>query len=613
MLFLLFALVLGLFVALPFVFTGRAIGGLIAGAITTVVFWPLFYVVVPTLAGPFFGTIGVFCAVAGTIAGVVAYFSALDDRGSTAPLGLGFAVILVGALLGRGCANSEMLNASDYASKLGTVQERVWTQDVQPKDQHHVRLVPHETAAFLADKQLGSAGAIGSQYTVDKSRMTLQIVRGELWYVAPLDFNGFSVWQTKGTTPGYVMVHGEDPVHEVVVKTDRKFRYMPEAFFGDNLERYLWSNGYADKYVSDYTFELDEVGNPFWTATVSEPTIGWWAPRVLGVVLVNPETGDIKFQKLGEVDAWVDRVIPFELIHDYVSWWGSYGGGWWNRFYGKLNLLRPEAQSLVYGSDNDPYWVTSVTSTNNEDESLVALIYTDARTGTHVKYAARGSTEAGILQAVNNKVQYKKYHGASPVLYNIYGRMAYIVPLVGENHVFQGVAIADVQTPQVVAVGDDAHSAFREFQRLLSQTGQQAEVEKSSAQQELTGTVDRFACEHAASETRCYVHLTGVPHLFTGDSSLSAKLPLTEKGDEVVIGFVASGEDVEPMLTFDNRSLPLERTAGQTAVQDREQATREQWREMARQQSDKGVLENMSADELRELLKLREAQKQKKQ
>jgi hypothetical protein len=382
---------------------------------------------------------------------------------------------------------------------------------------------------------------------------------------------------------------------------------MPGACFGENLERHLWSEGYYDVGLTDYTFEIDEAGKAWWVVTVFEPTIAFWGEMVTGVAVVDPGNGDITFYPLGRVPHWIDRVIPADFVENWIEAYGEYRNGWVNSWWGKKDIVVPEEPNIVYGSDGEPYWATGITSHNEKDESLVGLIYTHARTGKSVYYRAVGGTDTAVLEAVNNKVAYKKWHGASPVLYNLYGTMASIVPLLGESHTFQGVAIVRVDTLQV-AVGEDQYVALREYQKMLAMSGQQVAFEAEHDQQRLEGTVDRFAAEVKGAETMYYLHLAGVDRLFTGASELSPKLPLTHEGDMVELVYIASGEDVVPLIGFDNRSLPLQASPIQQAVRDAA-ATRRTEANTARQtQSDRATVEDMSDEELQRLLELRRQQ-----
>jgi len=539
-------------------------GGLIIIIVATLILWWVYYASLPTFVWPFFGTIGI-CVV------ILLFVSAIFDSSLTGKPSILFIVPLAGllAFAGRRCSSSTLFHSGSYAKLIGEVETREWTQDVQPKDPKHIRLVPFELAAWLADKQLGSVtGAIGSQFEVAKEFMTLQMIKGELWYVAPLDYRGFGVWTSAQNAPGYVMIHGEDPLHPVTVKTDEKYIYMPGAFFDENLERHLWASGYMWKGLTDYSFEVDEEGKGFWVVTVFEPTIGWWGKKALGVAIINPVDGKIDFHEMGKIPHWVDRVVPDDFVTDYITCWGEYSQGWWNSYWAKNNIIHPLEPSIVYGSDNEPYWVSDLTSSNKGDDSLVGLMYINSRTGRAIKYHASGGTDRAVLTAVNNSVAYMHLHGTSPILYNVYGKMVSIVPVLGESHTFNGVAIVELDNLQV-AYGKDQYIALREFQQKISMSGQQIAPNLQHSQKTLEGDVARFASETKGQGTMYFILVNNENRLFTGSSELSPKLPLTQAGDKVKIEYIETDEDVATMMAFDNLNLQLNVAADQKAVREK--------------------------------------------
>jgi len=565
----------------------------------------LIYGLIPSFALPFFGVAGiilVFLWIAG------AGYAWEKEDGSSPLISSAFPVILLLAFGVRGCAGSEFVQTKEYSNLIGQVEKRVWTKDVQPQDPKHLRLVPKDNAVWAARKQLGQVeGAIGSQFEISESEFTLQRINGELWYVTPLDFSGLGVWWSKGVAPGYVKVHAEDPRRPAIVVTGLEFRYTPEAFFSKDLERHLWENGYAFKGLTDYSLEIDEAGKPWWVVTVYKPTLAWWGDKALGVAIVDPRTGDSTFHEIGKVPEWVDRVVPSEFIASYIQYNGSLKKGWWNSFWTKDGLTEPEEPRIVYGADGDPYWVTGVTSQNRNDDALVGVYYTDSRTGKSVFYSASGGTDAAVLGAVDSAVGFKRWHGADPVLCNIYDTMASVVPVLGENYTFQSVAIVNVKTLGV-AVGDDAVSAYRNYQVMLSKGGEQIAPETAIKEIRETVTVTRIASEIKDGETIYYLYSLGKDQIFTGQSELSAKLPVTLPGDQVEIRYPNSDQDVVPLTGFDNSAVMLRLSANQLAVKEASQ-TRDAKEKVRSDASDaRGQIQNMSNTEVQALLELRAKQ-----
>ncbi|OGF27566.1 hypothetical protein A2303_02760 [Candidatus Falkowbacteria bacterium RIFOXYB2_FULL_47_14] len=286
--------------------------------------------------------------------------------------------------MGSCTLGSGMFRASDYKNMIGTMEERVWTQDVQPKDPKHMRMSTTENAVYLAKKVLGEAGAVGSQFQISEGLMTLQRINNELWYVVPLDYGGISVWTSTDGVPGYIMVHGEDPHRPAVLKMlpdKEKMQYTPGAFFWNELERHLRNSGFLNTGLVDYTFEIDENGKAWWVVTAYKPTIMWSGEKITGVVIVDPASGDPEFFPQDKIPDWVDRAVPRSFIENYLTWSGKYVHGWKNTWWGGRGITQPETPNLIYGSEGQADWVTGITSQSSKDDSLIAVVYTNSRTG----------------------------------------------------------------------------------------------------------------------------------------------------------------------------------------------------------------------------------------
>lgn len=599
---LLYGIITGVLATLPLFIARKPIGAIVTGIVTAIVSFLIYWAAQPSWVWPLFGLYGFMVFAAWVISSIVAAIESEEfHHGWWLPIGM-FCVYLI-----TGVSGCNMFRAGDYARMIGQVEERIWTQDVQPKDPRHIRLVPENLAEFLADKQLGEVGkAIGSQFHVSKNHRTLQMIRGELKYVAPLDFNRFSAWTSAGVSPGYVVVSAEDPSAPAEVVTGRHFRYMPGAFFGDNLERFLWNNGYSSQGLTDYSFEIDEDGHPWWVVTVFKPTIVWWGEKVQGVVILDPETGQTSYYALGQIPNWVDRAVPREFVRSYIDDWGKYSLGWWNTIWGKQGIVESEEPTINYGSDGDPYWVTTLTSSNSRDQSLVGLIYTDTRTGKSVEYHAVGGTERAILQAVNNKVAYKNWRGEGPVLYNIHGTMASIVPLLGQSNTFQGVAIVNVSNLEVVE-GNDQYAAYREYQVHVRSSGQNIAADLNYELSKLTGQIDRIGSETRGSNTIFYLHLVGTDRLFEGNGEVSPLIPVSKEGDQVAIEFL-DAPGVVPLQVFKNLSLPLSISSADSSLQSNVGQRRENIVAHDENRTVESEINQMSPQELKELLKLKKQQ-----
>jgi len=403
------------------------------------------------------------------------------------------------------------------------------------------------------------------------------------------------------------MIHAEDPNHQPVVKhldKTKQFAYTPGAWFGHDLIRHIRMNGYFRVDLNGTHLEIDEEGNPWWITAISKPSIGQFGDKVTGVVITNPVTGEIRFAPLGEVPQWVDRVMPASFVEDYLNYWGEYVHGWWAAFSSRLDLTEPEDPSLIYGSAHDPMFVSGITSRNTKDDSLIGVVYTHTRTGKSVIYEVKGgATDNAVMSAVSKfqDVQFKHLHPAAPQLYNLYGTMASVVPLVNENHAYSGVAVVNINNVQQVAIGRSLSEAVRQYQRLLGSGGDLASLSKERQTAVVEGVITRVKQDITQNGSAYYLVIEGVHHAFVGGSGEFPVLPLAQVGDRVKIEYFASGESILPMHTFNNLTLVLEKTKGEESVGQRQMESREANEDKPVRRTVEERIRNATPEELRKL------------
>jgi hypothetical protein len=598
--FLFLALLVAALGSIPLWIRRKFVEGTFFLVVSALILWGIFYLSTPLTVWPLKGAYGYLTILLFFIAAIIASFE--DGEPVFHPEMIGAIVLVLVAFIAPmgGCG---FIGHSKYASLLGEVEERVWTQDVQPKDPRHMRMSCSENAAFVAKQAFGQAGAIGSQFEVKNELVTPQLINKQFRLIVPVDFAGFWRWLYTKKIPGYIVVNGEDPTVPgtfVQLPEDKQFRYSPSAYWSHNLARHIWRKGYRNYAFTSCKLEVDDSNKEWWIVTLYKPVAAFWGPRFEGVLLVDPVSGDCIRHEPGKIPLWVDLAIPGEFVEKWVDYRGFYHRGWWNSWLGKKELTCAENPVMVYGNDGEPYWVTGQTSINTKDTSLLGLYYTDTRTAKTVSYKADGSTDASILNAVakNEQVQYKQLHGVVPQVYNVLGTMASVVPLLNDGHMFQGVAVVNVKNVQIMGIGKDQFEAFREYDRLLSQSGHQVAPDLSRKIDRVVGTVKRITLVPQGSVPVFYLLIDGVPHSFTAGLQLSPELVFTREGDQVVITYYASGQTLEPMDSFDNQAIALESTQQEKDVASQAGIERAAVKRSQEAKTAKVNLEGLSEEEL---------------
>ena len=473
-------------------------------------------------------------------------------------------------------STSGIFHAHKYASLVGRMSDNKsithWAQDVQPIDPKHIRLVPEITAIAMAKTSLnqnatdGSQSSVGSQYNVDEAHCTLQKIKDKLMYVIPLDHRSFSTYMSVNSIPGYVMIDAENPSARAVYQNKYDMKYSPQSYFEHNLERHLYTNGYADKILTDYSFEIDDNYIPHWVVSVCHPSIGYSGMVVDGVLIVNPSTGSFEFKSVKDVPEWVDRVYPDRYISDYLCYFGDYNKGWWNSIWTHNNVKTPEEVTLNYGSDGKCYYVTPMTSSNRDDASVTDLMYTDTRTGITKRYIVSGTTEEKLINAVNSKLAYKHLQGNKIIYENVYGKMTAIVSVLGNDGSYRGLAFIDVTNKSIIAYEEQPINALHSYQNLISQPGEQISTDNSSEFKILNSIVSRFNYEQTANGLQLDIYIENIPHAFYVNCSSYPDAPFTKSGDSITISYYNTESSGISVNNFKNKCINILSSDNQLSV-----------------------------------------------
>ena len=542
---------------------------IVTGVIYVFLSWLIFYGLMPSLAYPLGGWIGGWLFILFVISAVIG--SSIDEDSVNVPsiiLAIGSIMVIIGYAIGT----SGMFRASDYAKLIGTISDKTekhWTQDTKQIDPTNIRLVPPNYAFSMAKTVVKD----GSQFQLSGKHITLQKIEGknglEYVYLVPLDFTGYFVWLNADYVPGYVKVSATDPYATPKLYTNIKMKYTPEAFFGDNLERMLYRK-YPNKILMDYSFEADDNGEVFYVVTVCKPTIGYSGLVVEGVIAFNPQTGtDSGILPIGTTPSWIDRVMPAEIASANVDYWGLYQGGWVNSWSGKKGLKESENVTLNYSVDNECVFAIPITSTNNEDHSMLSIMYINSRTGKAVNYVLtdNGGTEDAIVGSVNAKVSFKNMHASGQVVYeNVYGILSALVPVLGQKDNYEGLAIVETSTKRV-AFGETPAKALAAYQKILMERNGQIVTDNAIQLNKINDVIYRMGWELSGSDKMYYLMFKNNSHSFQINSNIASELSLSREGDLVEIKYVDSNENVIPTTYFHNLTINIKSSAAQDTVE----------------------------------------------
>lgn len=452
---------------------------------------------------------------------------------------------------------SPMIHSKSYRELIGEVKNgKEISKHIAPLAIEKVRVVDERLAYLLGEKILGSDPALGSK--TELGHFTVQKVGDELYWVAPLLHTGFFKWLNNSEgTDGYVLVSATNERDVQLVQTVNgkplKIKYQSEAFFMSQMERYLYFNGYATTGLEDYTFEIDDEGNPYWVITKYKKEVGFSGNNATGVVVLDAQTGEIQEYAVADTPEWIDRIQPQDFIEDQLNDWGEYVHGYWN-FANENKLQITEGLTLVYGENGKPYWYTGLTSVG-KDESAVGFVLVDTRTKETTYYHQSGATEYAARRSAEGKVQEKGYYASIPVPYTINGIPTYVMTLKDSGGLVKMYAMVAITDYTIVGVGSTMNETMMAFKNVYNMADNRIDPNAISDRTTITTTIQRIQSDIKNGNSFYYFTVDGSQKIFIGSSQLSNELPVTQVGDSISISFEADAEQVINVSTFDNINL----------------------------------------------------------
>lgn len=482
--------------------------------------------------------------------GVLVYYSIRHNKKSLR-IGVIITVLLI-VVLGN-VTTYKMFNYKRYRNLAGEVKTHEFNEDIKAVDLNKLPINNSDLARNLADKKLGDIPSLGSQ--VDIGEFTIQKIKDELFYVAPLEHAGFFKWfSNRDGTPGYVMVNAtkQNDVRLVTEVEGEKLniKYLDSAYIFSNLHRHAYLNK-TTKGLTDYSFELDDNLRPYWVISMYDLSVGLSGEKVAGTLIIDAQTGKSKTYTVEGTPYWVDRIQPKSIVQTNLTNWGELVHGVFN-FSNKDKLTLTEGIKVIYNGD-DCYYYTGVTSVG-ADESLVGFFLTNSKTGITNLYKVSGAIETAAIKSAAGKVQQFGYTATFPILTNIHAQPTYFTTLLDNKGLIKSYAFVNVKNYNLVGVGETVNEAYNDYLEDLAMDTSIVMDDKGKAIS-LNGAVDRIGQATIKNVQYAVIRLKENKQTFVIPIELNKNLTVTKEGDSVEIEYVDGGKEVITVKKFKNITL----------------------------------------------------------
>lgn len=450
-------------------------------------------------------------------------------------------------------ACSPIVNYKAHRNLIGNVEEVDFSSEIKYIDLNQLPTIDKDLAGKLADKKLGEIASLGSQVTVGD--LCLQSINGELYYVAPLEHSSFLKWLTnrEGTT-GYIKVSATNQ-NDVELVTELNgssinIKYLDSAYLFSDLRLASYLRDLKAGHT-DYTFELDDSGKPYWVITRYDNAIGISEAKAIGVLVMDAQTGESHTYDIDNAPEWIDIIQPKSFINRYINKWGQLVHGVFN-FTDKDKLTSTDGMNIIY-NDDSCYYYTGITSVGS-DESLVGFTLTNTRTGETKLYKTSGATENASMKSAEGKVQQYRYTATFPYLINIQNEPTYFMTLKDSNGLVKQYAMVNVKNYNTVGVGDTLQGTLNKYLEGLTNTS--ISLEGGNKEESITGEVERIGVVIKDGTSIYDIKLKDDDNIFQVSTETARDVALTAVGDSVEMKFIKVGSSRYIIVnSFINNSL----------------------------------------------------------
>lgn len=441
--------------------------------------------------------------------------------------------------------SSPILRAGAYHDLL-QVETGDFTSDIHEVNYDQIPILDSDSAARLAEREMGSMVDMVSQYEVSPYFNQINY-QGKPVRVTPLQYGDLIKWFTNRSTgvPAYIKI--DMTTQDVdLIKLEDGIKISPFEHFGRNLNRYLRFR-YPTAMIRNYNFEINDDGVPYWVCSVEDKTIGLFGGTdIKGAIIINAVTGEHTYYEVGDVPSWVDKVYDAELLIEQYDYYGTLKNGYINSIFGQRECLMTTEGYNYIALDDDVWLYTGVTSIGG-DESNVGFVLINSRTKETKYYQISGAKEISAMSSAEGQVQHLSYEATFPLLLNIANEPTYFLSLKDNAGLVKKYAMVNIEKYQIVAIGDTVAECEKVYRNLMAGSG--IDTVDTTKAQTITGAITMMKDIVSEGNTYWYLMVEGSEDLFEAKAKEHLELMKKQTGSSVTLEYVAQKEGLNTILS----------------------------------------------------------------
>ncbi len=429
---------------------------------------------------------------------------------------------------------SPIIMAGSYAKRIKVTE--VPFSEIPAYHYDQTAIIDRTSASLLGDKVMGQMTDLVSQFSVSDEYNQISY-KESTSRVTPLAYDGFIKYlrNRKAGVPGYILVNTTTGNTELI-RLDKKMRYVPSAYFNENIYRYLRFK-YLTVLFGDPTFEIDDEGNPWYVCTTYTYTGIHSMHKVTGVILFDPVTGDSTRYSVEDAPTWVDRIYPEALINEELNDYGRYQKGWINSWLGQEGVTQTSS-GYNYLSKNGDIWLYTGMTSAVSDESNVGFMLVNMRTHEAQYTPTSGATEYAVMKSAEGEVLNYGYTATFPTLINVGGEPVYLLSLKDSAGLIKMYAMVDARDYQQVYTTKAEKNTAAAISELIRTVGGSSAAEPADVTEDLEITIDTLREAVIGGNTFLYIKSGEDLYKLTLSEDNAGKALFLKEGDKITVSYI---------------------------------------------------------------------------
>ena len=440
---------------------------------------------------------------------------------------------------------SPVFRAKAYAERIHV--STVDFDEIPPYRFNETAIIDRSSSQILGDKVMGQMTDLVSQFSVSNEYSQISYKEGT-YRVTPLAYDDFIKYmRNRGEgIPGYIIVNTTTGETQLV-RLAQKMRYVPSAYFNENLYRKLRFQ-YPTEIFYDPTFEIDEEGNPWYVCTTYTFDGIDSRRQVNGVILFNPVDGTSTKYSVENAPTWIDRIYPEYLINEELNDYGQYQKGWINSMIGQEGVIKT-SEGYNYISKNGDVWLYTGMTSVVSDNSNIGFMLVNLRNHEAQFIPTSGADEYSIMASAEGEVLNYGYTATFPVLVNINDKPVYLLSLKDSAGLIKMYALVDAQDyQQVYTIKADRNSKVA-IETLIAEFSGGKSVNTDSLQSK-TITIDQIQTVVIDGNTTIFIKNKNDIYKLVLSEETSPKAIFLKEKDTVTVHYLEL-EDVNLIQSVD--------------------------------------------------------------